>query len=329
MDAKQMLDLRADLAARLDHPRVRLAMAGTIRAGGGGDRWTQADLVVDYTRRSILKAENFFVVRDMTDLVEQGASVLDASDLADVTLVPSESGFAYFEKPLRLVDIRQSEILVNAVLWDTTGDDTVVIHMWNDEYRTPDAASLTTQADALVPKDLTNSERRALDELLKVRGRWGYVGVVLYVNGEQIGDERVEVSEELAEQYADVEGVQTAPFSNPKRFLHSLWLMLNQTLVERGRDFGDRRFARRMKRMGLPNDVTIIRFRRTEYTRKHEGEAHVEWSHRWLVRGFWRWQPYKNEKGEWDRKRIWINPFIKGPEDKPLVITNKINAFVR
>lgn len=328
MRAIDMLDLRADLTAKLDNPKVRHAMAGTIRAGGGEVAWEQADRVVDYTRRSVLKAENFFVIRDMTDLVEQGASMLDATDLADTTLAPSECGFVYLEKPIRLVDIRQSEILVNAILWDTADRDSIVIHMWNDEYRTPDAASLQMQAGN-IGIDMTDREKRYLEELLKVRGRWGYVGVVLYINGEQVGDELIAVSEELQRQYADVEGVQTEAFSNPKRLIHSLWLMLNQTLVERGRDFGDRRFARRMKRMGLPNDVTIIRFRRTEYTRKHEGEVNVEWSHRWLVRGFWRWQPYKNEKGEWDRKRIWINPYIKGPEDKPLVITNKINAFVR
>ena len=50
---------------------------------------------------------------------------------------------------------------------------------------------------------------------------------------------------------------------------------------------------------------------------------------RWIVRGFWRWQPYKEENGEWARKRIWIDPYIKGPAGAPLKITKKVNAVVR
>ena len=41
----------------------------------------------------------------------------------------------------------------------------------------------------------------------------------------------------------------------------------------------------------------------------------VEWSHRWLVRGHWRLQPHGPKRSL--RKVIWIDPFIKGPQDKP------------
>lgn len=42
----------------------------------------------------------------------------------------------------------------------------------------------------------------------------------------------------------------------------------------------------------------------------------VEWSRRWMVRGHWRQQPCgpRNE----NRKLRWIDPYVKGPEDKPL-----------
>lgn len=38
---------------------------------------------------------------------------------------------------------------------------------------------------------------------------------------------------------------------------------------------------------------------------------------RWIVRGFWREQPYG--KGHALRRRQWIPPFVKGPSDKPLI----------
>lgn len=43
------------------------------------------------------------------------------------------------------------------------------------------------------------------------------------------------------------------------------------------------------------------------------GARHVDWAWQWAVRGHWRDQPTKE-----GTKLIWIHPYIKGPEDKPL-----------
>lgn len=326
MKPKEMLELRADLAAKLSNPAYRTGMAVQITASTVITDFQIAQRTCDWTTKTAAVAENFFVIPEMCDLVAYSAGVLDSSDITDVTLAPSRAGFAYFVKPLPLIDIRQSGINVNAMLWDTAIDGSIVVHMYNDEYTSPDDAAAHVRETML---SLNGSERANFEDWKRTQGRWGYAGVVIYRDEEFVGDERMEVSEELAKQYEDVEGVQTVPFSNPKRLVHALFLMLSQTLVAREHERGDRKMARRMKQMGVPNEVTIITFRRIKYDKKMEGEAKVEWNHRWLVRGFWRWQPYKNEEGEWARKRIWINPYVKGPEDKPLVITNKINAFVR
>jgi len=44
--------------------------------------------------------------------------------------------------------------------------------------------------------------------------------------------------------------------------------------------------------------------------------GHVEWSRRWMVRGHWRNQPYG--PGRTERRLTWIDPYVKGPDDKPL-----------
>jgi hypothetical protein len=326
MKPKDMLELRGDLAAKLSNPSYRSGMAAQITASTVISDFQVASRTCDWTTKTAAIAENFFVIPEMCDLVAYSATVLDSSDITDVTLAPSRAGFAYFVKPLEMIDIRQNNILVNAMLWDTATDGSVVVHMWNDEYVNPDDAAAHVYAEML---SLSGSARANFEEWKRLQGRWGYAGVVVYRDEEFVGDERREVSEDLARQYEDVEGVKTEPFTNPVRLVHAFFLMLSQTLVAREHERGDRKSARRMKTMGVPNDVTIITFRRTKYEKKLEGEAKVEWNHRWLVRGFWRWQPYKDDEGKWARKRIWINPYVKGPEDKPLVITNKINAFVR
>lgn len=331
MTPKDMLDLRADLAAKLSNPAYRQGMSGIIQNSTAITDFQEAAQVVDWSPRTAKTAENFFVIPEMSDLVRYSSSVLDSSDVADVTLAPSSSGFAYFEKALRLLDIRQKDVLVHAILWDTAIDGSLVVHMWNDEYNEPDDAATSrekVEVELCLPPGLSINGKKWRD-WLRVQGRWGYAGIVIYKDGSPLGEAKLEVSEELARQYQDVEGILPDPFSNPHRLIHAFWLLLSQTLVAREIERGDRKFARRMRSMGVPNEVTVITFRRTEYDPKMEGEARVEWSHRWLVRGYWRWQPYKNEEGAWAKKRVWINPHVKGPVDKPLVITQKINAFVR
>lgn len=66
--------------------------------------------------------------------------------------------------------------------------------------------------------------------------------------------------------------------------------------------------------------VRVVQLRRAEHRQRDEpaeGTAeHVEWTCRWVVSGHWRHQPHGPAKKE--RKLIYISPFVKGPDDKPL-----------
>lgn len=73
--------------------------------------------------------------------------------------------------------------------------------------------------------------------------------------------------------------------------------------------------------------VTVIEYRRAEPSMPDATGR--EFTHRFLRRGHWRWQPYKNDEGEWDRKRIWIHETIVGDESLPLVLREHVNALTR
>lgn len=85
---------------------------------------------------------------------------------------------------------------------------------------------------------------------------------------------------------------------------------------------------RRRKMRTAPNmgDIIVAHLRRRvprdpeheEWDETHEGP---EWSHRWLVRGHWRNQWYPSENRH---KPVWIMPFVKGPDDKPLIIKDRV-----
>lgn len=336
MKPKDVLEMRRNLQMSLMKRDIRNYMAGVILMGSSEAREDEAWNVVDATMVTIERAENFFVSADMCELIEYSAGLFDETDKADVTLVPVDNGFVYFEKPMTLKDIRGQHILVNAMLWRRTPTrigrslvDSFVCHMWNDQYETPDDAAKITDAAELEGLFGITTTQKEVDEYHKSMGRWGYIGIAMYADGQDIGPMEVKISEDMADAYAASGVTMIVPFTNVDRFFHAFWLMMSQPLAEVVKNSdADRATRKRMAAANLPSDVTVIQFRRRE-SKKSEGPAKkVNWTHRWMVRGHWRWQPYK-VAGEWIRKRIWIAPMIKGPENKELVLKQKVNAFVR
>jgi hypothetical protein len=84
---------------------------------------------------------------------------------------------------------------------------------------------------------------------------------------------------------------------------------------------------RRWMRAGLPpSDVGIVKLRRVVKAVEDESESSIAWTHRWLVDGHWRQQWYPSTSSN---RPVWISPYIKGPEDKPLVLKEKVMVWVR
>lgn len=52
----------------------------------------------------------------------------------------------------------------------------------------------------------------------------------------------------------------------------------------------------------------------------------VDWSCQWIVRGHWRNQWYPSEGRH---KQRYVPPYVKGPPDKPLRVTERVVEFVR
>ncbi len=66
--------------------------------------------------------------------------------------------------------------------------------------------------------------------------------------------------------------------------------------------------------------ISLITLRRKSVKKDDHEPQKVDWSRRWIVRGFWRKQWYpKAQRHDWK----YIHEYVKGPEDKPLVITER------
>lgn len=102
------------------------------------------------------------------------------------------------------------------------------------------------------------------------------------------------------------------------RWLQVLWRLSQQTIITGERQPADRPARRRAQRAGRHDPyVTVITLRRAHRQGDDAAPGTREYSHRWLVGGHWRnqWYPSLGQ-----HRRIWVNPYVKGPADKELRI---------
>jgi len=293
----------------------------------------------------------YFVKDEMSDLIMFASQKLDSTDLVDEALVPSDRGFLYFEKPLQLNDIRGRALLINIVVWEKGvmgGKPIICMSFFNDNHRTPDDVAKQILQDEKERK-YKAGQRKALD----VVGRYGWIHSVILQHGEMIGNELnsldsnevdditsvrdlacddkgnfIELDDEAWETYKKE---KLFPYTNARRLVYTYFMIMNQTLTAKTSERGDRAQRRRLERDNLPSEVVVVQFRKTHYTSEGGGEKRaVNWSHRWIVGGHWRWQPYKDPaSGGEIKKRIWISPYMKGPDDKPLKTKQRVYVLAK
>lgn len=101
-----------------------------------------------------------------------------------------------------------------------------------------------------------------------------------------------------------------------KHLMAALLLFCDQKLVAVTRRPHSRQVQRAALRTGehMPETLTIT-LRRREMTRYDGAGEAQDWQFRWAVRGHWRAQFYPSDK---THRPVWVQPYIKGPDDKPL-----------
>jgi hypothetical protein len=113
----------------------------------------------------------------------------------------------------------------------------------------------------------------------------------------------------------------------PDRIFAATHLLMQQTLAWVESQHPPRHMRRQASRMGLPAEpITVVKLRKLEHAPDPGAGELVAWTHRWLVSGHWRQQWYPSTM---EHRPIWISPHVKGPEDKPLVLKEKVTAWVR
>lgn len=357
MRPEQVIDMQADLLQRLTSDQLfQFYIRGVLERGQD-----QYGLLTPEERRQNEQAMRsslvvgvkmgmaYRVTHDMSALVQHAASTLDDTDVFMSDLAPSEFGVVFFERPLPIQDMHGRTMLAHWLIWGRSVSETspgrtspVTTTFWfNDKQIEPDEIAVMLRADP--------TGGRVLD---RVAGRWGFIGADVFTTGRTVGAATESPAPEIAAKI--IAGGDTATeFTNPLRYLHALWMLLGQTVADVREEYIRRTAFRRAQRLGMQPRITVVQLRRSDGVR-HDGESMIDWSHRWLVRGHPRWQPYGSRIGDHDHvygqvevesghsvrycqitdcdakiARIWIAPFVKGPEGKPLLFRDHVYDLSR
>lgn len=70
----------------------------------------------------------------------------------------------------------------------------------------------------------------------------------------------------------------------------------------------------------VPPDIRTVTLGRAN-ERKAGGDRDVQWENQWIVGGHWRNQWYESRQ---THEPVYILPYVKGPEDKPLRVPKQV-----
>jgi hypothetical protein len=265
------------------------------------------------------------VTEHMVDLVNWVANDFEEVDHVDLDLAPSPYGMVHFAKPFKATDVHGEELWTDWMVWGPVpqGDRrTYGVICFNDMIASPDPQSVAAMVEARTVSSTQNSIRHL--------GRWAYSSFQAMYQDERMGPKEWPV-DDLVQTIRRQGGTslqqQIVPTRNLNRFVYALWTVMNQPIAVLEQHQVDRATKRRMTRMKIPPQVTVITLRRPANPHRPDEEGHVEWQHHWVVRGHPRWQAYGPRRQE--RKLIWVSPHLKGNLDAPLKQTDKVYRVSR
>lgn len=98
------------------------------------------------------------------------------------------------------------------------------------------------------------------------------------------------------------------------------FLGLKITTLEAHLPHNKAQIRRIRKEFGEIPDVRIVTLRKKEHNQSGDNGS-VDWQHQWIVSGHWRKQWYPSTESH---KPLYIQPYLKGPEDKPFMPIRKV-----
>jgi hypothetical protein len=262
-----------------------------------------------------------YVSADLSELVDFAADHTSyRPEPLVVTDLITPSGFAYFAKPLYVTDTRGLQMPFRAIQWNPTVDrrapgDRITVASGDHSGEFYSGVIVTLYAHRGDGDPLDDGSRYSDIRI------GGSDLAMEYVTTMRFGQES-----EVYEKDASIRDMLT----HVKVFFR----LCQQTIaVPRHERVARPTWKRARATWKDIKEVVVFTLRRAKGAKYEGEEREVEWSHRWMVNGHWRNQPYIEKDDEGNRrtihKQIWIAPYVKGPDDKPLILKRRAFELVR
>lgn len=322
MRPHEVLDHQADFAERMKHPTFRSELGRLIlnqlETRGVKVEDTLYDILATHARISY----SYHVEEHMTDVVFRRAESFSDERAIGSFVPPTEIGFVVLDKPIRHRELRGEYQLGHAIMWSpihTNMGPSWFISIWNDTVREPDEVYLRLEKAGIAEHGLAKHELAR-----RIMGRWDVTVVHVLPRGtdNHIGPMVIEPNDDQLAQAAR-QGFTATSGHNTMRLVAALWELMGES-VQTASEI-PRAWRRRAEKARIPPRVTVIALRRNDHGEPVE-PSHIEWQHRWRVRGHLR-KITDRQTGE--VRYTYVHPHVKGPVDKPIIETRKVYDLKR
>ncbi len=240
----------------------------------------------------LLNAETLYVEPEMFTLVESAVPGFELGTLLRED-VPVSTGFLYLPRPLTMQDRWGEKVTVRAFAWapfvPLQGEGQHLALLMLHRVGDTDAYSEKEGSSlGLNPDDL----------------------LILHI-------------------FPWLFGIDIPEAETPGGFIYAakplvvIWRLMQQTIGVTTRERPHRSTRRRVTPKLKDSLVVVVRLRRPKRIPGEKDVLPVDWHFRWIVGGHWRQQWFPRLSLH---RQIWISPYIKGPDDKPLA-SSKTRVF--
>jgi hypothetical protein len=306
---------------------------------------------MQWVAETLADADLYWVSPEMCTLLAHAAPIMPPTTLT-ADLMPSECGAVFFADALEGQDAQDPDnrVFVSAIVWGPCQFD-VVNNVREDGAigppppdvmtSTPSHVVTGTQTDeefieahGLTPVQATDDNRVVFGATDTDSGEnYRFIGNGISISTWRKWEKWVPLGRTDWPMGFDTEGEFAPPGFTPvqlqsiiedRRWAAAFAILSQQTNISHTRVVDtDRHAAKRLRRRKLtPPKVRLVDIHKPKHPTTPGGTREVEWTKRWLVRGHWRQQAFG--PGRKQRRPVYIQPHIKGPEDKPLEVSPEV-----
>jgi hypothetical protein len=258
----------------------------------------------------------------MISLVEHAAKTYDGNEPLLPTDLPTPTGFVYQQESRHFIDRWGDSLGYRYFSWWVTREPR---RSPGGGFHWVDGVEVALYTD---PKDPSDVQMTRMPEV--VRKMPASLVHTAFWPFDYSVQNLIDDSVDRLHEDVDPRAIDDAEFL--MKFLKTFWRLIQQrimTITAHRADRGTRRRAERSGFLADTDEIKVITLRRYKEPQDelHDTEGNVvEWSHRWIVDGHWRNQYYPSLGMH---RQIYIAPHIKGPEDRPLLVKDKVFKWSR